>query len=108
MAADESESGNPGPIRLTDRRFLVCPQCGWVHYAMTQAEEEENAQELEYLTGRYELSPKEQELYALAYRQCLRCESPAAAFRAAQARDLDRAGGALVTPVCVRPQAVSH
>ena len=60
---------------------------------MTPAEKAENDRELEYLTGRYELSLEEQELYESAYRQCLRCESPADEFRAARESDLDRAEG---------------
>ena len=106
MAADDSGPGSPP--RLIDRRLLACPRCGWLHYAMTWAETQENARQLAYLTRRYGLSPAEQALYAAAYRQCLRCESPAASFRAAREHDLDRAAGHLVTPVLVRPEETRH
>lgn len=108
MLPEESESGKSARTRLTDRRFLSCPECGWVHYAMTPAEKAENDRELEYLTGRYELSLEEQELYESAYRQCLRCEYPADEFRAAYERDLARAEGRLVTPVFVQLEVGSH
>ncbi len=106
MAADDSGQGSPS--RLIDRRLLACPRCGWVHYAMTWAETQESDRHLAYLTRRYELSPEEQALYASAYRQCLRCESPATSFRAAQERDLDRAAGHLVTPVLVQSEETRH
>ena len=108
MAAEESESGKSVRTCLTDRRFLTCPKCGWVHYTMTPAEKAENDRELEYLTGRYELSLEEQELYVSAYRQCLRCESPADEFRAAREHDLDRAEGHHVTTVFVQPEIGTH
>lgn len=108
MVPEESESGKSARTRLTDRRLLVCPECGWVHFAMTPAEKAENDRELEYLTGRYELSLEEQELYESAYRQCLRCEYPADEFRAAREHDLDRAGGHLVTPVFVQSEVGTH
>jgi len=75
---------------------------------MTWAETQESDRHLAYLTRRYELSPEEQALYASAYRQCLRCESPATSFRAAQERDLDRAAGHLVTPVLVQSEETRH
>ena len=108
MVADESERRHSTRTRLTDRRLLACPECGWVHYAMTPAEKAENDRELEYLTRRYKLSLEEQELYESSYRQCLRCESPAEEFRAVSERDLGRAEGHLVTPVFVQPEVGTH
>lgn len=89
---------------LLNRRFLACPACGWVHYVMTPEEKAENDLLLERLTERYRLTAQERELYEAAFRQCLRCETPAATFRAAEGHDLDRAAGGIVTPVCVGPE----
>ena len=50
---------------------------------------------------RYHLTAQERFLYESAFRQCLRCEAPADAFRSAEEADLDRAAGHLVTPVLV-------
>lgn len=89
---------------LLDRRFLTCPRCGWVHYGMTTEEKTETERALARLIERYQLSEEEQRLYISTFRQCLRCESPADAFRVATAQDLDRATGHLVTPVFVEPE----
>ncbi|MGE0823834.1 MAG: hypothetical protein AB7G75_00940 [Candidatus Binatia bacterium] len=88
---------------LTERRLLTCPNCKWVHYAMTPDEKAVNDRLLTRLTERYQLSREEQELYESAYRQCLRCESPANEFLAASDQDIDRAEGHIVTPVFVDP-----
>ena len=48
---------------------------------------------------RYKLDWPERRTYESAFRQCLRCESPADVFRLASERDLARAAGHLVTPV---------
>jgi len=53
---------------------------------------------------RYHLSEAERLVYESAFRQCLRCESPASEFRAAEERDLARAEGHLVTPVFVEAE----
>ncbi len=82
---------------LMNRRFLTCPECGWVHYVMTSDEKALNDRFL----VRYQLTDKERFLYESAYRQCLRCESPADDFRAAEEADLERAAGHIVTPVYV-------
>lgn len=82
---------------LFNRRFLTCRECGWVHYVMTAEEKAANDRLLE----RYQLTEQEQQIYESAFRQCLRCESPASEFRAANEQDLDRAEGHLVTPVFV-------
>jgi hypothetical protein len=50
---------------------------------------------------RYQLSAAERLIYESAFRQCLRCESPASEFAAAEEEDLARAAGHLVTPVFV-------
>jgi hypothetical protein len=53
------------------------------------------------LLERYQLSETERHLYESAFRQCLRCESPASKFSAAQEADLARAANHVVTPVLV-------
>ena len=53
------------------------------------------------LLERYQLSATERHLYESAFRQCLRCESPASEFSAAQETDLARAANHVVTPVFV-------
>jgi len=75
---------------------------------MTPEEKAVNDRLLERLTERYDLSQEEQELYESAYRQCLRCESPADSFRAANEEDIDQAEGHIVTPVFVSPEVGSH
>ncbi|MBI3300749.1 MAG: hypothetical protein HYZ72_01525 [Deltaproteobacteria bacterium] len=82
---------------LVGRRFLACRECGWVHYVMTAEEKAASDRLLE----RYQLSEAERLIYESAFRQCLRCESPASEFAAAAEEDLARAAGHLVTPVCV-------
>jgi hypothetical protein len=96
-SADESELSPGSETVLLNRRFLTCPECGWVHYAMTSDEKAVNDRFL----GRYQLTDKERFLYEAAYRQCLRCELPADEFRAAEEADLERAAGHIVTPVYV-------
>lgn len=97
MAPLESEPPHRARSVLTDRRLLTCPACGWVHYVMTAEEKAASDRLLE----RYRLSAAEQRVYESAFRQCLRCESSASEFRAAEERDLARANGHLVTPVLV-------
>lgn len=99
MAAGERASAAGSRTALVDRRFLTCRECGWVHYAMTAAEKAAN----DRLVERYQLTEMERFIYESAFRQCLRCESPASEFRAAEDRDLERAEGHLVTPVLVDP-----
>jgi hypothetical protein len=53
------------------------------------------------LAERYQMTTAERVLLESAYRQCLRCESPAADFRVARDSDVARAKGHLVTPVYV-------
>jgi hypothetical protein len=57
---------------------------------------------------RYQLSETERHLYESAFRQCLRCESPADEFRAANENDVLRAAGHIVTPVFVRADVGSN
>jgi hypothetical protein len=104
MESDQTELGTGSRTVLTNRRFVACSKCGWVHYVMTAEEKAANDQLLERLIDRYQFSETEQRLYASTYRQCLRCESPAREFRAAQEQDLDRAEGHIVTPVFVEPE----
>jgi hypothetical protein len=104
MRLEQRETGTGSRTVLTDRRFVACAQCGWVHYVMTAAEKAAHDRLLDRLLERYQLSEEEQLLYASAYRLCLRCESPTREFRAAQERDLDRAEGHIVTPVFVEPE----
>jgi hypothetical protein len=75
---------------------------------MTSEEKATNDRQLAYLTSRYQLSQDEQELYESAYRQCLRCESPADLFQAASEQDIDHAEGHIVTPVFVDPSVGAH
>ena len=89
---------------LLDRRFLTCQECGWVHYVMTAEEKAASDRLLE----RYQLSATERHLYESAFRQCLRCESPASAFAAAEEPDLARAAGHIVTPVFVEGEVGTH
>src|SRR5262245_5159243 len=104
MTSNENFSEAQSRTMLLDRRLVTCSTCGWVHYVMTRGEKAVNDRLLEHLTARYQLSREEQELYESAYRQCLRCESPADNFRAATERDIDRAQGHIVTPVFVAPE----
>lgn len=97
MASDEYESPRSARTVLTDRRFLSCRECGWVHYVMTTEEKATSDRFLE----RYHLTEKERFLYESAFRQCLRCETPANAFRSAGEADLARATGHVVTPIFV-------
>ena len=103
MPNEDALTSGAGAV-LTDRRLLTCPRCGWVHYVMTLEEKAANDRILTRLIERYQLSEEEQILYESAYRQCLRCESPADDFRVANERDLDRAEGHIVTPVYVSPK----
>jgi hypothetical protein len=57
---------------------------------------------------RYQLTEAERLLYESAFRQCLRCESPADEFSAAVEEDLQRAAGHLVTPVFVDAEVGTH
>jgi hypothetical protein len=91
----------PDSAVLLGRRFLTCSVCGWVHYAMTPEEKTV----IDQLPQRYRFSAAELALYESTYRQCLRCESPAADFRDAADSDMARAEGHLVTPVFVDPEA---
>jgi hypothetical protein len=100
MSFAESESPRGSQTVLLNRRFLTCPECGWVHYVMTSDEKSVNDRFL----VRYQLTDKERFLYESAYRQCLRCESPADDFRAAEEADLERAAGHIVTPVYVEAE----
>src|SRR5712692_6740267 len=97
MKPSESNLAGGSHSVLLNRRFLTCRECGWVHYVMTAEEKAANDRLLE----RYRLSATERHLYESAFRQCLRCESPAGAFAAAQERDLARAAGHIVTQVFV-------
>lgn len=100
MASSENELSSGSRTVLRDRRLLTCPECGWVHYVMTPDEKAANDR---FLT-RYQLTEHERGLYESAYRQCLRCESPASEFRAAEEADIERAAGHMVTPVCVEAE----
>lgn len=100
MSLRENESLHGSRTVLRDRRFLTCPECGWVHYVMTPEEKATNDRFL----VRYQLTDYERVLYESAYRQCLRCESPAREFRAAKEADIARAAGHMVTPVCVEAE----
>jgi hypothetical protein len=97
MAQPENTSRQSSRTVLTDRRFLACSECGWVHYVMTA---EEKAESDRFLV-RYQLNEAERLVYEAAFRQCLRCESPASEFEAAEEGDLARAAGHVVTPVLV-------
>jgi hypothetical protein len=57
------------------------------------------------LPERYQFTAAERLMYEFSFRQCLRCESPAADFRIASESDLARAQSHLVTPVYVEPEA---
>jgi hypothetical protein len=97
MVSAESELPRSSRTILTNRRFLSCRECGWVHYVMTAEEKATSDRFLE----RYQLTAKERFLYESAFRQCLRCETPADGFRIAEEADLARATGHVVTPVLV-------
>jgi hypothetical protein len=53
------------------------------------------------LAQRYQMTTFERGLLQSAYKQCLRCESPASDFRLATESDLAPADRHLVTPVYV-------
>jgi hypothetical protein len=100
MKPHESDSERGSRSVLLGRRFLTCRECGWVHYVMTAEEKAAS----DRLFERYQLSETERHLYESAFRQCLRCESPASAFSAAQEADLARAANHVVTPVFVESE----
>jgi hypothetical protein len=104
MRPEQKERETGSRAVLTDRRFVACAHCGWVHYVMTAAEKAAHDRLLDRLIERYQLSKDEQLLYESAYRQCLRCESPTREFLAARERDFDRAEGHIVTPIFVEPE----
>ena len=104
MTPDKSQPRAESRSILRDRRFLTCRECGWVHYVMTSEEKAVSDRFLE----RYQLSETERHLYESAFRQCLRCESPADEFRAANENDVLRAAGHIVTPVFVRADVGSN
>jgi hypothetical protein len=97
VTLSKNESAQGSRSVLLNRRFLTCRECGWVHYVMTAEEKVAG----DWLIERYHLSEAERFIYESAFRQCLRCESPASEFRAAEEHDLERASGHLVTPVFV-------
>ena len=87
------------PPRISERRLLLtCPRCGWVHYAMTT----EEMRTTQRLAQRYQMTSFERGLLQSAHSQCLRCESPASAFRQATASELALADRHLVTPVYLK------
>jgi hypothetical protein len=100
MEPSDQELRRPVSVVLLGRRLLTCSQCGWVHYVMTAEEKAASDRPLK----RYNLTEAEQLIYEAAFRQCLRCESPASAFRAASDEDLSRAEGHIVTPVFVEAE----
>ena len=101
----QENAGRRGKSRvLLDRRFVACCECGWVHYVMTAEEKAAGDRVIE----RYHLNQEERRIYESAFRRCLRCEAPAAAFRAANESDLDRAAGHIVTPVLVQAEVETH
>ncbi len=95
--SDKSQLREEAVSVLYEKRLLACRECGWVHYVMTVEEKTASDRFLE----RYQLSETERHLYESAFRQCLRCESPADAFRAAKEDDVARAANHIVTPVFV-------
>lgn len=86
---------------LIGRRLMACAQCGWVHYAMTEEEKLCADAEATRLAQRYQMDERELGLLESALRQCLRCESPAMAFRPADPEDVAHAEGHIVTPIYV-------
>lgn len=104
MTPRENEPPSHTRAVLTGRRLLTCRVCGWVHYVMTAEEKAASDRLLE----RYRFSAAEQHVYESAFRQCLRCESSASEFRAAEERDLARANGHMVTPVLVEGHVGTH
>jgi hypothetical protein len=104
MNSHENQSQKKVGSVLLERRFVTCRVCGWVHYVMTAEEKAENDRFLE----RYQLTETERQLYESAFRQCLRCESPADEFGAAAEEDLQRAASHLVTPVFVETTVGTH
>jgi hypothetical protein len=86
---------------LIGRRLMACAQCGWVHYAMTIEEKLSADAEAIRLAQRYRMNEQEVGLMESARRVCLRCESPAMAFRPAAPDDVAHAEGHIVTPIYV-------
>jgi hypothetical protein len=74
---------------------MACSACGWVHYEMTADEKAA----FDGALVRYHLSEHEREIYEAEFRQCLRCESPASAFRQASEAEVAHAIGHILTPV---------
>jgi hypothetical protein len=91
---------------LIGRRLVACAQCGWVHYAMTLEEKLSADAEANRLAQRYRMNEQELGLLESALRHCLRCESPAMAFRPAAAQDVAHAEGHIVTPIYVESDTI--
>jgi len=104
MTLSEKASTRDSYAVLHNRQFLACPQCGWVHYLMTAEEKAAS----DRLIERYHFNETERFIYESAFRQCLRCESPANEFRLAEEHDLDRAAGHLVTSVFIETAGSLH
>lgn len=104
MISHENAAERGSSFVLLDRRFVTCSERGWAPYAMTAEEKAASAQ----VIARYHLNEQHQRLYESAFRQCLRWAAPAAACRAANASDLDRAAGHIVTPVLVGAEGGTH
>lgn len=86
------------PTLLRDRKLVACGACGWIHYAMTVDEKATHDSAME----RYRMDAEERYLYESEFRQCLRCESPSAAFRDPTESEIDQARGHIVTPVLLQ------
>ncbi len=104
MTPDNHNTNQGTSTVMLDRHLVTCRQCGWVHYVMTPEEKATNDRFLE----RYQLNEKERWVYESAFRQCLRCESPASDFRSANAGDLQRAASHIVTPVLMEAAVTLH
>src|SRR5580704_12458014 len=104
MSVLGSEQENLQPARtsvMIGRRLLACAQCGWVHYAMTEEEKLFADAEANRLAQRYRMDERELGLLESVQRHCLRCESPAMAFRPAAPEEVAHAKGHIVTPIYV-------
>ena len=103
MTADESARRYSDSTPSRRRQFVTCGACGWVHYVMTDDEKAAN----DRFTERYNLNEDERFTYESAFRMCLQCEAPVSEFREADASDLERAEGYLVTPLFMRLHEIS-
>jgi hypothetical protein len=79
-----------------NRRFLTCPECGWVHYVMATAEKVAG----DLVIERYHLNEVEQQIYGPSCSNAYGVKRQRASF-VRRAMRTSPAAGHVVTPVFV-------